>query len=86
MNRSSTGIQNPPLVPVDGDELDSDVDNALDALHHSAGAFQLSGPPNVSLGGTPPIKAEGGSTMEMSEGQHETPAPHLNWLISLGEG
>jgi len=86
MTRSSTGIQNPPLVPVDGDELESDVDNALDALHQSASAFQLSAPLTVSLGVTPPIKAEGGSSLEMSAGEQGSPAPHLNWLIALGEG
>ena len=87
MNRSSTGIQNPPLVPVDGDELESGVDNALDALHQSANAFQLSAPLTVSLGGTPPIKADGGSSLEMSGSEHGTPAPpQLNWLVALGEG
>jgi hypothetical protein len=80
-------MQNPPLIPVDGDDLDNDVEDTLDVLHQSARALDLSAPLRVSLGGTPPLKAEGGSSLEMRANQASTPAtPDLNWLIALGEG
>jgi hypothetical protein len=87
VDRSSTGMQNPPLIPVDGDDLDNDVEDTLDALHQSTRALDLSAPLRVSLGGTPSLKAEGGSSLEMRANRPSTPAtPDLNWLIALGEG
>ncbi|HVA70652.1 MAG TPA: hypothetical protein VNF08_04940 [Acidimicrobiales bacterium] len=87
VDRSSTGIQNPPLIPVDGDELDDDVEKTLDALHQSARVLDLSVPLRASLGVTPPLKAEGDSSRETRASRPSpTAPPDLNWLIALGEG
>jgi hypothetical protein len=87
VDRSSTGIQNPPLIPVDGDVLDDDVEKTLDALHQSARALDLSVPLRASLSVTPPLKAEGDSSRETLASQPRAPAPpDLNWLVALGEG
>lgn len=86
VDRSSTGIQNPPLIPVDGDGSVGGVESTDNAFHQSASALQLSEPPAASLDVTPPLKADGGASLKMSASEQDTSAPpDLNWLIALGE-
>jgi hypothetical protein len=86
VDRSSTGIQNPPLIPVDGNDSVGGVKRTNDTFHQRASAPHLSQPPAASLGVTPPLKADGGTSLEISADEKRTPAtPDLNWLIALGE-
>lgn len=83
---SSTGIKDPILVPVDGDELIGGVDGAVDTARRSATPLQLSEPSTAVPGVAPHFKADAGASLEMSASEPRTPAtPDLNWLISLGE-
>jgi hypothetical protein len=87
VDRSSTGIKNPLLVSVDGDDSESDVEDTLDALHQSGSPLQSSNLFPTSLDVAAPLKMEGGSSMKMSSGEPTTPVtPDLNWLVALGEG
>lgn len=86
VDRSSTGIKTPLLVSVDGDESESDVEDTLDALHQSASPLQMSTLFPTSHDAPPPLKAEGGSTLEMSSSEPKASvSPDLNWLVALGE-
>lgn len=80
--RSSTGSQYPPLVPVDGEDLAGGVDVSDDTARLGDLATNMSSP----LDGAPPLKADGGASLEMSASERRTSStPDLNWLIALGE-